>query len=289
MDHVLIATAYDNEARIYVATTKNLVEKARLIHSTEPTATAALGRLLTVGGLMIPMYKDNSLVTLKIDGDGPIGSMLVDINNNGLLRAYIKNPHVYIKDNKTGKLAVGLAVGNGTLTVLRDPQIKNSFSSSVNLQTGEIGDDFTYYFTISEQTPSSVGVGILVGEKVLYAGGFIIQLLPNASEKTIIQIEEILSKLTGVTNMFKDGLTTLDILNLLSNGTEKLLSTTTLKYHCDCTKKYYETALMKLDNNFLDKLINEDDGAEIICRYCNTKYNFTAKDLKCIKDSKKVM
>lgn len=289
MDHVLIATAYNNEARIYVATTKNLVEKARIIHSTEPTATAALGRLLTVGGLMVPMYKDNSLVTLKIDGDGPIGSMLVDINNNGLLRAYIKNPGVYIKDNKTGKLAVGAAVGNGTLTVLRDPQLKNSFSSSVNLQTGEIGDDFTYYFTLSEQTPSSVGVGVLVSKEVLYAGGFIIQLLPNASEKTITQIEEILKNLTGITNMFKDGLKTLDILKLLSNNTEKLLSTTTLKYHCGCTKEYYETALMKLDNEFLDKLIYEDKGAEIICRYCNTKYDFTIEDLKKIQDNKKVM
>ncbi len=287
MDHVLIATAYNNEARIYVATTKNLVEKARIIHATEPTATAALGRLLTVGGLMVPMYKDNSLITLKIEGDGPIESMLVDINNSGLLRAYIKNPGVYIKDNKTGKLAVGKAVGNGTLTVLRDPQLKNSFSSSVSLQTGEIGDDFTYYFTLSEQTPSSVGVGILVSKKVLYAGGFIIQLLPNASEKTIIQIEEILSKLTGVTKLFEDGLTTIDILKLLSNNTENLLSTTTLKYHCGCTKSYYETALMKLDNEFLDKLINEDNGAEIICRYCNTKYNFSIEDLKKINNKKR--
>lgn len=287
MDHVLIATAYNNETRIYVASTKNLVEKARIIHSTEPTATAALGRLLTVGGLMVPMYKDNSLVTLKIEGDGPIGSMFVDINNNGSLRAYIKNPGVYIKNNKTGKLAVGMAVGNGTLTVLRDPQLKNAFISSVALQTGEIGDDFTYYFTLSEQTPSSVGVGVLVGNEVMYAGGFIIQLLPNASEETITKIEEILSKLTGVTNMFKEGMNTIDILKLLSGGTEKLLSTTTLEYHCGCTKEYYETALMKLDDEFLDKLINEDNGAEIVCRYCNNKHYFTVEDLNKIKQKKK--
>lgn len=286
MDHVLIATAYNNEARIYVANTKDLVEEARVIHQTQPTASAALGRLLTVGGMMSPMYKDNSFIALKVEGDGPIGNMIVESSKTGELRAVIKNPDVYITYNDTGKLAVGKAVGNGILTVRRDPHLKHAFASSVELQTGEIGDDFTYYFTLSEQTPSSVGVGVSVNEHITYAGGFIIQLLPGASEETITTIENILSKLKGVTDLFEQGLNTYQILELLSNNTHKLLGSHPLSYHCGCTKAYYSDSLMKLDNKLLDQLIHEDHGAEIICQYCHTKYNFTEADLRLIQIKK---
>lgn len=286
MDHVLIATAYDNEARIYVSYTKDLVEEARVIHQMLPTASAALGRLLTVGAMMSPMYKDNSFITLKVEGDGPIGNMIVESNKTGEVRAVIKNPEVYITYNETGKLAVGKAVGNGILTVRRDPHLKSSFASSVELQTGEIGDDFTYYFTLSEQTPSSVGVGVLVNETITQAGGFIIQLLPGASEKTITKIEKVLSELKGVTDLFEQGLNTYQILDLLAGGTQKLLATHPVKYHCGCTKEYYRDALMKLDDELLDKMINEDKGAEIICHYCHTKYTFSEADLVLIKIKK---
>ncbi|MFA5719673.1 MAG: Hsp33 family molecular chaperone HslO [Acholeplasmataceae bacterium] len=286
MDHVLIATAYNNEARIYVANTKDLVEEARVIHQTQPTASAALGRLLTVGGMMSPMYKDNSFIALKVEGDGPIGNMIVESSQTGELRAVIKNPDVYITYNDSGKLAVGKAVGNGILTVRRDPHMKHAFASSVELQTGEIGDDFTYYFTLSEQTPSSVGVGVSVNEHITYAGGFIIQLLPGASEETITTIENILSKLTGVTDLFEQGLNTYQILELLSNNTHNLLGSKPLSYHCGCTKAYYSDSLMKLDNELLDQLIHEDHGAEIVCQYCHTKYNFTEADLRLIQIKK---
>lgn len=279
MDHVLIATAYNNEARIYVAYTKDLVEEARKIHDTYPTATAALGRLLTVGGMMSPMYKDNSFISLKIEGDGPIENMIVETNKTGELRAVIKNPHVYITYNETGKLAVGKAVGNGLLTVRRDAHLKSAFSSSVELRSGEIGDDFTYYFTLSEQTPSSVGVGVLVNDSVIHAGGFIIQLLPGASEETISAIESVLSSLKGVTDLFSEGLNTYQILALLSKNTHKLLETLPLSYHCGCTKKYYADALKKLDKSSLEGLLNEDKGAEIVCQYCHTKYHYDEADL----------
>ena len=287
-DHVLIATAYNSMVRIYVAKTNNLVETSRNIHETWPTATAALGRLLTAGAMMSYMYDGDNDLSIKVEGDGPIGQMIVESNSVGELRAVIKNPEVYLKYNDSNKLAVGKAVGNGLLTVRRNPHLKNSFSSSVNLINGEIAEDLTYYFYLSEQTSSSVGLGVLVNEdqSVKQAGGFILQLLPGATDQIITQIEKVLEEITSVTALFENGLDTRGLLTKLASGTEKILDEKPVRYFCGCSKDYYFEALQKLDNAVLDEMIDEDGGAEIICQYCKNKYHFSVDELHKIKASR---
>lgn len=283
-DHLLIATAYNSEARIYVSYTKALVEEARLTHSTWPTATAAFGRLLTAAGMMSFFNKDETSLTLKIDCDGPIGWILAESNIKGEVRGNINKPDVYLVDEETNKLAVGEAVGNGRLTVVRNPHMKSSYSSAVKLTTGEIADDLTYYFSYSEQIPSSVGLGVLIdtNTNVKHAGGFIVQVLPGAKEETIVFIEEALNKLKSVTSFFDSGHTTKELLSLLAHNTEKILEEHDLRYHCNCSQKYFASVLVKLDEETLNLLIKEDKGAEIVCQYCHKVYNFTEEDLKSL-------
>lgn len=280
-DHVLIATAYNNEARIYVTYTKQLVSDAAIIHETWPTATATLGRLLTAGAMISYFNKDDSSLSIKIDGDGPAKSLEVQSSVAGELRATIANPEIYLKHNDTNKLAVGHAVGNGTLSVIRNMGLKTDYRSTINLVSGEIAEDLTYYFTVSEQTPSSVGLGVLIDEdtSVKNAGGFIIQLLPNASEETIVQIEEALSKITSITDFFLEGKTTTDLLELLSNGTYKLLETKPIIYKCRCSKDYFYSAISKLDKETLQSFLEDGEGEEVICHYCKSKYHFSLEDI----------
>lgn len=291
-NNVLICTAYQGQARIYVSNTKEMVEEARRIHQTWPTVTAALGRFMTASAMMGLMYKQDESITLKIEADGPIGYMLVEANGFGDIRADLKNPEVYLKyesGEKKGKLAVGMAVGNGYLHVTKDLNMKNMFTSTVELQTGEIGDDFTYYFTSSEQTPSAVGLGVLVNEdqSVRQAGGFIIQLLPNATEETIVQIENVLKDIKAVTELFEEGLSILDIANKLSNDTAKVLAEKAVQYHCNCSKEKFGLSLKKLDDKTLTQFITEDKGAEITCHFCHEQYHFSEAELKDIQLSKK--
>lgn len=290
-DYCLISTAYNGEARIYVSYSKSLVEKARTTHGTWPTASAALGRFLTVSSMMGLMLKDGESITLKIEGDGPIEYMLVEANARGEVRGDIKHPEVYLTYNsgpKAGKLAVGKAVGNGYLHVTKDLNMRHNFTSSIELETGEIGDDFTYYFTSSEQTPSAVGLGVLVNpdQSIKHAGGFIIQLLPNASEQTISQIELVISNLNAVTELFDQGLSVEDITDLLSHGTAKKLSEHDIAYQCHCSKHKFFKSLEKLDQKTIQTFIDEDNGAEVVCHFCKTKYHFDVADLKKLLEHK---
>lgn len=287
-DYCLTATAYNGEARIYVAYSKNLVEESRKIHGTWPTATAAIGRFLTASAMMGLMYKNDETITLRIEGDGPIGFMLVEADAYGNVRGDIKEPNVYLTYNngdKAGKLAVGKAVGNGFLHVTKDLKLKNMFTSSIDLQTGEIADDFTYYFTSSEQTPSAVGLGVLVDvdQTTKQAGGFIIQLLPNATEDTIVKIESVLSKISAVTDLYENGLTPEMIMDLLSGGTHHILRNQPIQYHCPCSKDKFKVSLSKVDKATLDSMIEEDKGAEIVCHFCHKKYQFDVAELEELK------
>lgn len=287
-DKLLIATAYNSEARIYVSYTKKLAEDARITHSTWPTATIALGRLLTAGAMMSFFNKDDSSLMLKIDGDGPLKSLEVQSNINGELRATLANPEVYLKYNNSNKHAVGQAIGNGTLSIVRNMGLKSDYRSTINLISGEIAEDLTYYFTTSEQTPSSVGLGVLINknQSVLHAGGFIIQLLPNATESTIEQIENSLKKIPSITNFFTDGNSLEDLLKLLANNTENILDTKTFSYKCRCSKDYYRSIIKNFDVQTLNTLINEDGGSEVLCHYCKTKYYFTKNELEEMLEEK---
>lgn len=285
-NYALIATAYDNMVRIYIGNTSNLVEEARQIHKTLPTATAAFGRFLTVSGLMGLMYKDDEKLTLQIKGDGPIGTMLVESNGLGVVRGDIINPNVYIRAKKEGKLDVGAAVGNGFLHITKDLNMKNPFTSSTELVSGEIAEDFANYFVVSEQTPSAVSLGVLVNvdQSVLSAGGFIVQVLPGASDEVITQLENSINGAGPISRWLNDGRTIEDMLGFISNGTQKVLATKELKYECNCSKDRFAKSLSALDNQTMDELI-EDDGIEVECHFCKTKYNFTKDELIKIKDN----
>jgi len=291
-DYALIAYAYDKTVRIYVAASTNLVEKARKIHETWPTATAALGRTLTVSAMMGMMYKEGERITLRIKGDGPIGSILVESNPSGEVRGEIQNPNVYIKYEtgpKAGKLNVGEAIGKGFLHVTKDLGMKDFFISSSKLQTGEIGDDFTYYFAVSEQTPSSVGVGVLVNvdQSVLASGGYILQLMPNVTEETIQKIENIIANFPAVSSLIQIGKTPEEILHMLSSGTEEILKHQPIGYECHCSKDGFARSLSALDKDTLHTLIHEDGQAEIECHFCRKKYIFTKDELVKIDKNRK--
>lgn len=291
-DYAIKNYAYNKEVRIYVASSTNLVEEARKIHKTWPTATAAFGRTLTVSAMMGLMYKEKETITIRIKGDGPIGSLLVEANAKGEVRGEIQNPHVYIKYEdgpKKGKLNVGAAVGKGLLHVTKDLKMKDYFTSSSELQTGEIGDDFTYYFALSEQTPSSVGVGVLVNtdQSVLAAGGYILQLMPNVKEETIQKIEEIVTHIPPMSTLIQEGHTPEEILKMLSSGTEQILEKHSISYTCHCSKEGFARSLSALDEKTLHELIHEDGMAEIECHFCRKKYLFNKEELEEIRVSRK--
>jgi len=289
-NYAIISYAYDKTVRIYASLTTELVEEARKIHQTWPTASAAFGRFLTASAMIGLMYKKGERITLRIKGDGPIGSMLVESNPNGEVRGEIQNPNVYLKYNsgpKKGKLNVGAAVGKGFLFITKDLKMKNNFTSSTQLQSGEIADDFTYYFASSEQVPSSVGLGVLVNtdQSILASGGYILQLMPGVTEETITKIEQVIKTIKPMSTLIHEGKTPEDITDILSNHQYQVLSKHELKYHCPCSKDGFARSLSVLEKKDLDELI-ADGKAEIECHFCHKKYYYSKQDLEDIKNSR---
>ncbi len=290
-DYVLIGHAYNKTVRIYTALTTKTVETARILHQTWPTASAALGRFLTVSAMMGLMYKDNERLTLRIKGDGPIGSMTVEANGLGEVRADITNPEVYMTYHdgpKKGKLAVGKAVGEGFLFITKDLLMKDYYTSSSALQTGEIADDFTYYFTTSEQTNSSVGLGVLVNpdQSIQTSGGYILQLMPGVTEETITEIENIISNLEPITTLYESGETPETLLDRLSNHTGIILEKKPISYTCPCSYEGFLTSLSSLSKESLIPLVEEDHGAHIKCHFCKKEYDITEDDIRFIIEKK---
>lgn len=290
-DYALKSYAYNKQVRIYVASSTQLVEEARRIHHTWPTASAAFGRVLTVSAMMGMMYKEEETLTIRVKGDGPIGSILVEANAQGEVRGEIVNPNVYIvydEGPKKGKLNVGAAVGQGFIHITKDLKMRDYFTSSSEIQTGEIGDDFTYYFAMSEQTPSSVGVGVLVNpdQTIRAAGGYILQLMPDVSEDVIQQIESLIPTLPPMSTLIDQGKTPEDILHILANGTEQILEKKDITYLCHCSKEGFAKSLSTLDDQSLHDIIHEDGQAEIECHFCHTKYHFSKDELSHILENK---
>ena len=283
-DYIVRATAADNQIRAFAATTKELVEKARAAHDTSPVATAALGRLLTGGVMMGVMMKgEKDLLTLQGKGDGPIGGITVTADSQGHVKGYVENPDVLLPANALGKLDVGGAVGNGMLRVIKDMGLKEPYVGQVALETGELGDDLTYYFATSEQVPSSVGLGVLMEKDntVKQAGGFIIQLMPFTDEKVIEALEKKISEVQSVTSMLNLGMTPEDILNeLLGEFHPEISEKIPAEFHCDCSKKRVEKVLISLGKKELTSIINDGKPVELKCHFCNSGYTFTTEELK---------
>lgn len=282
-DYLLKAVACSEHVRIYICSSTALVEEARTRFDLWPTAAAALGRTLSVGSMMGSMLKsEQEQLTIRINGGGPIGTVLVDAYSDGHVRGFVSDPHVHYQYNDTGKLAVGIAVGKeGTLEVIKDMGMKENWSGAVALQSGEIGDDFAYYFTVSEQTPSAVSVGVLVDtdNHIISAGGMIVQMMPDATEEDIAYCEQVLAKMEPMSTLIKEKESLEVILESLFPDV-KILSSQDICFHCHCSKASMKRVLTTLSKEELDQMIEEDHGCEITCNFCNEHYHFSEEELR---------
>lgn len=283
-DYIVRATAADNQLRAFAICSRNLVEEARVRHNTSPVATAALGRLMSAAAMMGVMMKDDDdLLTIKIEGDGPIGGIMVTADSKAGVKGYVGNPDVMLPPNSKGKLDVGGAVGKGMLTVIKDIGLKEPYSGSCELVSGEIAEDLTYYFAVSEQTPSSVGLGVLMNKDntVRQAGGFIIQLMPDASEETISALEKRLAKVSSVTAMLDSGKTPEDILQELLGDMElAVLDRLAVSFKCGCSKERFARGIASIKKSDIQEMIDAGENIETCCQFCNSKYVFTPDELK---------
>ena len=288
-DYVIRAMAGQGEIRAFVATTTNMVEEARKLHETTKVATAAFGGTLTATSIMgLMMKNDGDKLTVIIKGGGPIGTILATSNSKGIVKGYVENPNVEVPDYENGKLNVAAAVGtNGVVRVTKDLGLREPYNGAYPLVSGEIAQDLTHYFALSEQTPSVVALGVLTtGMKVEHAGGLIVQLMPDATEETISKLEKNVAKLTSITNMMSDGKTPEDILNIVLEGLNpKILDKIDVGFECECSKERVQKVLVAIGKEELALIIEEDKEAEIGCQFCNSKYKYDEKELlEILKD-----
>jgi molecular chaperone Hsp33 len=283
-DYIARGSSTDDSIRFFSCITTGMVEKARKIHNCSPVSIAALGRMLTAGSIMGIMLKsDMDVLTLQINGKGPAGSIVVISDNTGNTRGYIANPNVDLMQKEEGKLDVGSAVGvDGVLTVIKDMGLKEPYIGQIPIVTGEIGDDISSYFATSEQTPTAVGLGVLVevDGHVSASGGFIIQLMPEADELIISKLEERLGSVRSVTEMISSGLDAEGIIkDILGDIEYKVLEKQYVDYKCNCNRERMERALISLGKKEIEDIIAEQENAELVCHFCNKKYNFDKKEL----------
>lgn len=273
--------------RIFVASTTNLVEEAREMHGTSPTATAALGRSLTAASMMgIMMKNDNDTLTLKINGGGPIGNILIVAKNKGRVKGYVDHPEADVPPKSKGKLDVGRLVGNqGMMTTIMDLGLKEPYIGQANLISGEIAEDLANFYVLSEQQPSAVSLGVLVNKDrtVLAAGGYIIQLLPGILDEDITKIENALAIVEPVSTLIAKGLSPEEIMNeILGDFDMQVLDKVDLEFQCDCSREKIENVIISLGKKEISDIIEEDGKAEVVCQYCNKKYLFNKEDLNKI-------
>lgn len=284
-DYIVTGMAAGSQVRAFAITSKEMVETAREHHNTSPVATAALGRLLSAGAMMGSMMKnEKDVLTLQIKAGGPLDGMTVISDSKAMVKGYVGNPEVMLPA-KNGKLDVGGAVGIGFMNVIKDMGLKEPYLGQAVLQTGEIAEDLTFYYATSEQIPSSVGLGVLMEKDntVKQAGGFIIQLLPFASEETITKLEENLKSLDTVTNMLEKGLTPEEILGEVLKGLDIVFTDKIdTKFQCDCSKEKVTKAIMTVGKEELEDMIADGENVEGKCHFCNTGYVYTPDDLKGI-------
>ena len=283
-DYIVRASAADGQIRVFAATTRDLVEKARKIHGTSPVATAALGRLLTGAAMMGSMMKGRSdVLTVQIMGDGPIGSLTVTADSMSRVKGFVQNSEVMLPASKEGKLDVGGAVGMGMLRVIKDLGLKEPYVGETELISGEIAEDLTVYFATSEQTPSSVALGVLMNRDntVAQAGGFIIQLMPDATEEVISHLEQKLTEVTSVSGLLEEGMTPEEILEYIFAGFDlKLLDKIPTSYYCNCSKDRVEKALISLGAKELNAMIEDGEPITMNCHFCDSSYTFSVDELK---------
>ena len=278
-DYMVRATAADGQIRAFAITSKEMTEEARVRHNSSPIVTAALGRAMSAAAMMGSMMKgEKDLLTLQIQGDGPMHGLTVTANANGGVKGYPGVADVILPPNAAGKLNVGGAIGNGVLSVIKDMGLKDPYVGQTELQTGEIAEDLTYYFAVSEQVPSSVGLGVLMNKDntVRQAGGFIIQLMPFTEDAVIDALEQKIAQIASVTEMLEKGMTPEMILEeILGEMKLEINDTMTVAFRGDCSTERVAKALARL--------IKDEEPIEVKCHFCNENYVFSPDDLREIR------
>ena len=271
-DYIVRATAGNGSIRAFAATTRDLVQHAREIHHTSPVASAALGRMLTAAAMMGSMLKgDKDLLTLQVRGDGPLQGIVVTSDSKAQVKGYVFNPNVEIPDLIPGKLNVSGAIGAGHLSVIKDIGMREPYAGKIELVTGEIAEDLTYYFAQSEQTPSAIGLGV--------------QLLPDATDEMIDRLEKKLATIPYVSDLLDMGQTPEDILNMILGDFDlNILDKIPTTFYCNCTRERVEKALISIGKDELEKIIREDKKANLHCHFCSKEYDFNEEQLVALLD-----
>lgn len=285
MDEIIRMIARDAPVKAMAISGRDLVERARQIHTLLPVATAALGRTLLAASMMGDALKEQKgALTLRIQGGGPLGTVLAASDSGGNVRGYVQHPHVPLMEKQPGKLDVGAAVGtNGTLTVIKDLGLKEPYVGSIGLFSGEIADDIAMYFVESEQIPTACALGVLVGidQSVTAAGGYLIQLLPGAEESVIEKIEAGVQRVGPVSRALERGMNPEELLkSVLSEFDMEVLETHPVEYRCDCSRERVTRALISMGRQELQELIQEQQGAELTCQFCDAVYRFSQQQLE---------
>ena len=282
-DFCLRGVAADGQLRFVAAQTTELCAEAQKRHHSYPVATAALGRLLTAALMLGANLKEGQQLTISINGGGPLGRLTVVTEENHSARGYVENPQIELPDRVPGKLNVGGAVGtDGFLQVTKDLGLKEPYTGSVSLVSGEIGDDIARYLTESEQTPAAVGLGVLVGEygEVQAAGGYLIQLMPGATEETIATLEQNIASMAPISQLIAQGQSPQNLLAILLNGLPyEILAQDDLSFQCRCGHERLKNVLVSLGKEEIEDLLADQKEVEIVCRFCGEKYVFTPQDL----------
>ena len=286
-DYVVRGTEKSGNFRFFGAITRELVQTAADHHQTSPVVTAGLGRTMTATAMMSKMLKnDGDRMSVTIKGDGPVGGVIIEADAKGNIKGYPYNPNVDLPLNADGKLDVRESFGNAVMTIMKDFGLKEPYIGQTILVSGEIAEDFTYYFATSEQTPSAVALGVLidVDHSVKQSGGFIIQVLPDASDDAIDELEAKLKDFPSITTLLEEGKT-------IENIIEDLLGEVTfwekeaIQFCCDCSQDQMERGLMTIGVEDLTELIEEDKGAELVCHFCNKHYDFKEDQLQSLVDT----
>ncbi len=289
-DYYIRGTAADGQIRVFGATTKHLTEYARQAHNTSPIATAALGRLLTAGVMMgSTMKNEEDLLTIKVDAQGPIGGLTVTADYKGHVKGFVNHPEVMLPPSPLGKLDVGGAVQGGVLHVIKDLGMKYPYVGETMLVSGEIAEDLTEYYAVSEQTPSAVALGVLMNpdNTVSQAGGIIVQLMPEATEEVISALEERIGKMAPITTQLEQGETPESILEHLLEGMDlSILDREEASFRCNCSKERMHKALLSISREDLTEMIEDGETIEMNCHFCNTHYYFTPGELEAIRQER---
>ncbi|HEP1491464.1 TPA: Hsp33 family molecular chaperone HslO [Streptococcus pyogenes] len=289
MDKIIKSIAQSGAFRAYVLDSTETVALAQEKHNTLSSSTVALGRTLIANQILTANQKGDSKITVKVIGDSSFGHIISVADTKGHVKGYIQNTGVDIKKTATGEVLVGPFMGNGHFVTIIDYGTGNPYTSTTPLITGEIGEDFAYYLTESEQTPSAIGLNVLLDEndKVKVAGGFMVQVLPGASEEEIARYEKRLQEMPAISHLLASKNHVEALLEAIyGDEPYKRLSEEPLSFQCDCSRERFEAALMTLPKADLQAMIDEDKGAEIVCQFCGTKYQFNESDLEALINDK---